>query len=184
MITWDRGLTADETWAAHEYLMYHVLRQRSITTAFNVETGGTFSNPAGLSIDGDYILQNGYSNGKSYWARATGGMFLRWVVLDNDDYWFFDNDFDDNEAGAYLMNPDVASMEPEARAYLNEWDYGIAAGNNQEDISYLALTKGAVPVPPPRPTKATSQKRPSQNRPPPPPPPPGAERRTLGNLEC
>ena len=55
IITWNVGLTVAETWAAHDYLRYRVLGQRSTVAAFHVDTGGSFTNPAGLSIHGDYI---------------------------------------------------------------------------------------------------------------------------------
>jgi len=135
----------------------------------------SFVNPNNISVDGEYHLQPGTVNGKSYWSRTAGNppepMYLRWGSIFPD--WVLDDDLiDDGEVAwlptDWLDNLDeydfLASAAPPARTYIDEWRYGTLAGINNDLVRNLTITD-LSPSPPPSPLS------PPPPKPSPPPPP-------------
>jgi len=123
----------------------------------SVSTGGSFSNPSGLQIDGEYILQSGTLNGKAYWRRSTGGMYLRWASMWKQ--WTFDDDTVDDTTSVAWIPASSDSEYPEAGTFVqtggtpiwcagtqcvgtNVWRYGSTAGNTGVQVPSLTIVYG------------------------------------------
>lgn len=99
----------------------------------------SFSNPNGFQIDGEYILQRGALNGKAYWLRSTGGMYLRWASMWTQ--WVFDDDTIDTTTVAWIPAR-AESAYPNVGTFARAWIYGSTAGNNGVPIPSLTISYG------------------------------------------
>jgi len=132
----------------------------------------TFAATSFQSIEGEYTLQPGKFNGKSYFQR-TGApsaqpMYLFWSVVYPE--WAFHSDLLDTSTSVAWLPTDLIANEqgydfwntavPQTRSYINEWYFGSAAGGNSNaddpiaNVTLLALlspspSPPAHPSPPP-----------------------------------